>query len=415
VRQYTIGFLVALACSVVWASPAVAGGLYVSEFATSDMGAAGSGILAGGSKSGAAFANPASATLVDSHSLHMGLAPGVAVVKFDQDDDPRNGGNNGGNQGGFVPLLSTAYVHKLSDRLRLNAGIFSISGAALDPKSDWVGRNEVTNISLFTLSFVTTASVRVTDWLSIGGGPAVTYATLDWKLKTPQGPGPFGIEEDLKLDDLDDWGVGGLVGVLIQPHEDVRLGIVYQSKTDLTLKGDTKTSGPLIGSVDTKVNLDLPHALRGDVRWQALDDVAFSFGGGWENWGNLEDTRVRLGGFDNEIRLGLKDTYKLRGGIHYQLNEKTMLQTGVSFDSSALRTQDRTAALPIDKQWRWGIGGTYDWSERTTIGYAFQWVNLGDGKLDSNNIKGKYKSNDIFFFVVTLNLSKLPWDGMASF
>jgi long-chain fatty acid transport protein len=396
-----------------WASPALAGGLYVSEFATSDMGAAGSGMLAGGSGPGAAVANPATMTLLDSHQLHMGLAPGASVVRFDQDSDTPVAGNNGGDQGGFIPLLSTGYVHKLSDRLRLGFGAFSISGAALDPKSDWAGRNQVTNIQLFSVSFIPTVGVRLTDWLSVGAGPFITYATLDWKLKAPL-PGPGGNEGDVKLDDMDDWGVAGIVGLMIEPTDDIRVGIVYQSKTKLTLSGDADLPGAL-GSVNTKLRLPLPHAIRADVRWQALNDLGFSFGGGWENWDELEDTRLSLGDARSTIRLGFKDTYKLRAGIHYQLADKWMVQTGLSFDSSALRTADRTPALPIDKQWRWGIGGTYAWGEGKKVGYAFQYTNLGDAKIENAALKGKYKNNEIFFFVMTLNFETLPWEGMGTF
>ena len=409
--------LLALAAATLtlagWVQPAAAGGLYVSEFATSDMGAAGSGVLAGGAPgSGATTLNPAVMTLLDSHQLHLGMAPGVSIVKFDQDSDTPVAGNNGGDQGGFIPLVSSAYVHKLSDRLRLGFGAFSISGAALDPKSDWAGRNQATNIQLFTLTFGPTMAVRVTDWLSIGGGPAITYATLDWKLKAPL-PGPGNLEGDVKLDDLDDWGVGGVVGLLIQPIDEVRLGIVYQSKTNLRLSGNTKLPASL--SANTKLDLDLPHAIRSDIWWQAMDDLAFSFGGAWENWSDLEKTKLQLGPIQSQVRLGFKDTYKLRGGIHYHLNDKWMLQTGVSFDSSALRTQDRTPALPIDKQWRWGIGGIHKWSENTTMGYAFQYTNLGENKVNNAALKGKYKDNEILFFVMTVNFAKLPWDGMGTF
>lgn len=392
-------------------TPVFAGGLYVSEFATPDMAAAGSGALVTGSGGASALRNPALMTGLDSHQLHLGLAPGASVVKFDQDSDTPVAGNNGGNQGGFIPLLSAGYVHKLSDRVRLGLGTFSISGASLDPKSDWAGRNQVTKIQLFTLSFLPTVGVRITDWLSVGGGPAITFATLDWKLSVPdQSPlAPPGAENDVKLDDLDDWGVGGIVGLLIEPMDDVRVGLVYQSKTKLTLSGDVN------GAANVKLRLPLPHAVRADVRWQALDHLAFSFGGAWEDWSELEDTRLNLGPVQSTVRLGFKDTYKLRGGIHYQLDEKTLLQTGVSFDSSALRTADRTPALPIDKQWRWGVGGTYKWSDATTIGYGFQYANLGESKIENAALKGKFKNNEIFFFVMTLNFEKLPWDGMGTF
>ena len=135
-------------------SPAGAGGLCVSGFATSDMSAAGSGILARGGDAASAFANPSTMTRLDSHQLNLGLAPGASIVKFDQDSGTPVAGNNGGNQGGLIPLVGGAYVHKISDRFRAGLGLFSISGASLDPKSDWAGRNQVTNIRLFSPSII---------------------------------------------------------------------------------------------------------------------------------------------------------------------------------------------------------------------------------------------------------------------
>ncbi len=417
-QSILLALVVPVSLQIALAFPAAAGGLYVSEFATVDMGAAGSGKLARGEDASAAIGNPATMTLLDSHQLNMGLAPGASLVRFDQDSDSLNSAsNNGGNQGGLIPLLSTSYVHKISDRWRAGLGIFSISGAALDPKSDWAGRNQVTNIQLFTLSFIPTVAVRLTDWLSVGGGPAITYATLDWKLKPPL---PLGGEGDLKLDGLDDWQVSGLVGVLLEPNDRFRLGFVYQSKTDFTLSGDAKFAAGA-NPVESKLDLPLPHAFRADAIWQATENLALSFGGAFENWSDLSDTNLVLGGLASDVHLGFKDTWKLRGGIHYRLNDKWMVQTGLSYDSSALNTSDRTAALPIDEQWRWGIGGTYDWSESTTIGFGFQYLNLGESKINTNNpvsmngLKGKYKNNEIFFFMLNLNFATLPWDGKASF
>ncbi len=411
-RQSTfLASAIALIGQLAWVPPVAAGGLYVSEFATSDMGAAGAGALARGEDAASAVANPSTMTRLDSHQLNLGLAPGASIVKFDKDTGT---GNNGGNQGGLIPLVGGAYVHKISDRFRAGLGLFSISGAALDPKSDWAGRNQVTDIQLFTLTIIPTVAVRLTDWLSVGAGPAVTYATLDWKLKVGP-PGPTQL--DVKLDDLDDWAVAAFVGVLIEPSDEFRVGLVYQSETNLKLSGDVKVRGPgsLGPSLDVKLELPLAHAFRADAIWQATDDLAFSFGGAFENWSNLEDTDLDLGPVESEVHLGFKDTWKLRGGVHYQLNERWMVQTGLSYDSSALNTSDRTAALPVDEQWRWGIGGTYAWSDSTTIGFGFQYLNLGKGKIDNAALKGDYKDNEILFFMLNFNFAQLPWDGMATF
>ncbi len=392
------------------ALPAFAGGLYVGEFATPDMGAAGAGSLARAGDASTVLMNPAGMTYLDSHQLNAGIAPGYGYVRFDQDSDsPNIASNNGGNQSGLIPLLGSSYVHKVSDRFRAGLGIFSISGAALDPKSDWAGQGQVQNISLFTLSFVPTVAVKVTDWLSIGAGPFITYATLDWKLNALT-PGAGSI----KFDDLDDWGTAAFVGVMLEPHESLRVGMTYQSETKLTLSGRTKIPAAL-GNPNTKVKLPLAPAWRMDLWWDATDDLAFSAGWAYEQWSDLSNTAIDLGPGETRVHLGFKDTWKLRGGVHYQLNEEWMVQTGLSYDSSALNTSDRTAALPIDEQWRWGVGAMYDWTEHTTISFAFQYVNMGRSNVDIGNLKGNYKDNDLFFFMLNFNFAKLPWDGVATF
>jgi long-chain fatty acid transport protein len=409
VRAIVVATIVALlGCAL----PAGAGGLYVAEFATPSMNTAGAGAAAWANDASTALHNPAGMTRLDSHQINMGLAPGAAQVKFDQDSDTPVAGNNGGNQGGLIPLLGSSYVHKISERTRFGLGIFSVSGASLDPNSDWAGRNGLTDIQLFTLTFLPSVSVRATDWLSIGGGPSVTYGTLDWKLKAPL-PLPPGAEGDVKLDDLDDWAVAPYVGALITPIEELRIGIVYQGETKLKLSGDTNLPNGV--SANTRLQLPLAEAVRVDVYWQATDELALVVGGAWEHWDEANTVPLRLGPISAQVPLGMKDTWKLKWGAHYQLNETWLLQTGLSYDSSALNTSDRIQALPIDEQWRWGVGATHDWSEDTRVAFGFEYLHLGQGKIENGTLKGDFKRNHIFFFMVNLNFAKLPWDGMASF
>ena len=49
---------------------------------------------------------------------------------------------------------------------------------------------------------------------------------------------------------------------------------------------------------------------------------------------------------------GFRDTYKFGVGMNYRCNEKLLLQTGFTFDTSALKNRDRIASLPIDQQFR---------------------------------------------------------------
>ena len=141
-----------------------------------------------------------------------------------------------------------SYVHKLSDRWRLGMSLLSFAGAGLDPSNDWAGRNEMTKVELFTLSFAPMAAFRVTDWLSVGGGPLISYGRLDMTVRLPSQVPP-GTEPNLKLDDLDDWAVTGMASVLIEPCADLRFGVVYQGE-GASVRVEPKPSGAALELTD---------------------------------------------------------------------------------------------------------------------------------------------------------------------
>ena len=113
------------------AGPSLAGGLYVPTFGGPSQGTASAGANAIAWDASTAYTNPAGMTRLDDHQTLMGLDPGFGTVKFDADDDTPSGGGDGGQQGGFLPISSSSYVHKLSDRWRLGMSLLSVSGAAI--------------------------------------------------------------------------------------------------------------------------------------------------------------------------------------------------------------------------------------------------------------------------------------------
>ncbi len=115
---------------------AFAGGLYLSEFGTPSMGVAGAGAQAVASDASTAWHNAAGMTRLDGKQLMLSGGAFYADIKFDKDSDTPIDGGNGGDAGGFGPLLGQFYVHSLTDRLKLGASIFSITGALLDYDDD---------------------------------------------------------------------------------------------------------------------------------------------------------------------------------------------------------------------------------------------------------------------------------------
>jgi long-chain fatty acid transport protein len=395
---------VVVACALGLAAPAWAGGLYLNEFGTSSMGVAGAGAEARAEDASTSWHNPAGMSRLDDHHLMSGMAPGFTQIEFDPDSDTPRGGSDGGDQGGFVPVMSAHYVHRLTDRVSFGASLFSMSGAALDPGSNWAGRNDVTEISLLTLTALGTASLRLTDWLYVGGGAGATYGTLDFDLKAP-----ILNEPKIRIDNADDFAPTVMAGVLIVPLDNLRIGATYVSPTELDLEGDRKL--PIGASASLGLEMDLAQMVHAGVVWDATDRLRLLLSAGWEDWSALKDVPVSAELGSAALPTGWYDTWKLGGGVEYRLLDDWLVQLGVMYDSSPVDTSDRIASLPVDEQLRVAGGVVHDLNEALELGFSFVWADLGKARLDNAFVKGNYRPNQMFLFGVTLNWKKLFWSG----
>jgi long-chain fatty acid transport protein len=391
-----------------------AGGIYLSSFGDPSMGNASAGANAIANDASTAHTNPAGMTRLDDHGALMGLAPGFSTAKFSADGNTPSGGGDGGDQGGFIPISGSSYVHKLSERWRLGMSLLSISGAALDPKDDWAGRFEMSEITLFSLTFMPTVAVRLTDWLSIGAGAAVTYGEFDMQVRVTR-PGPAGGEPTIWLKELDDWAAAPVVSVLVDPTPELRFGLVYMGETEFNLDGKIKIPAGLGSSPALELELPLARAVRASAYWDATDEIGLVMSSGWEDWSTAKSLPVSASMGSAAVPLKFRDTWYIGAGVNFKVNDKWTVQTGFRYDSSALKDGDRTTALPVDRVWTLGIGGLYDFSEKLKLGLAFSWSDLGNAPVNNATVSGKYSSNDVFLFNVSFNWKKLPWSGRGTF
>ncbi|MBW2715662.1 MAG: outer membrane protein transport protein [Deltaproteobacteria bacterium] len=387
-----------------------AGGLYLSSYGSPDMGTASAGAQALAMDASTAFLNPAGMTRLEDHQFLGGLAPGFATNKFKADQQTPSGGGDGGDQGGFIPVMSASYVHKLSDDVGLGLSLISLAGAALSPNDDWAGRFQMTEVSLLTLTIAPTVGFRVTDWLSIGAGAFISYARFEQDLRVAL---PLR-EPTAQLQEMTDWDATGIVSALIEPCEGLRFGVMFQGETEFKLDGNTNI--PPLASSSLDLELPLARAVRNSIYWDATDDLALMMTGGWEDWSAAKSIPLSASGAATTVNLPLnfRDTWYIGAGGHYKVSDKLTLQTGFRYDSSALKDKDRTVFLPVDRTLTVGVGALYDYSDTMKIGFALTWANLGTAPVNNASVKGKYTRNELFLFGVTLNWKKLPWSGRGT-
>jgi long-chain fatty acid transport protein len=372
-----VPLLASLASEFLLVGSAAAGGLYANSLSTTSQGNAGAGRDAWVPDASATLHNPASMTRLTNHGFASGLSLVAGNVRFDPDSNSPSGTASGGNQVGVAPLASFSYVHRLSDRVRLGLSFFSISGSALDPENDWAGLFELRKLSLWTISSSPTAAIRVTDWLSIGGGPIASYGVLNWNLKA-ECPPASGTERNVRIDQLNDWEAAGL-----SPGLDSEL--------------------PMAQFVEVSAYC------------QATERLALLGTFNWEDWGVANELSITLASNTVDVTTGFNDTHKIGLGANHRMNDRWLMQTGVMYDTSALRNKDRSPALPVDEQIRFSLGAQHELNDAVTPGMSLTYVGLGAAEVRNPTVRGDYKNNDLFIFDMTLAFKRLPWSGKLGF
>ncbi len=382
-------------------SSAGAGGLYLNEFATPSMGVAGAGqeAYASDASTNFAFHNPAGMTRLDGHQVSLGAGVLQGDTKFDADASTPFAGGNGGDQAGWAPLLGSHGVFSVTDELKVGMSVFSISGAALDPNDGWSGRYQLQGIEILTLTANPSVAYRVNDWLSLGAGAMVMYADLDYKLAAP--PGGVG-----RVDvDGDDWVFGYNFGAMLELSPGTRVGAIYVSEMEPDFSGDLDVNfggGPGF-STNSNVQFTFPQLVRVGVYHELNGQWALLGSAGWEDWSEFDELLVSTSAGSQSVPTEWNDTYHFSGGVHYRPTEDWLLQAGVTYDTSPVSDGNRTADLPIDRQIRYAIGAQHQWSDRMTVGGAFEYIDLGDARIDNPAVlQGEYEENRIFMISVNL-------------
>jgi long-chain fatty acid transport protein len=362
------------------------------------MGTANAGSGAVANDSSIAWHNPAGMTRLS--GTHAQGTAGLVIgnVKFDADSNTPVPGGDGGNAAiNPAPVLNGTVVHSLTEKLKVGFALGSIVGAGLDYGNNWAGRQQATKTKLLTLTGIPSVAYKQ-HWLSVGVGLTINYGKLDtFKLKAPN-PAQSTVEID-----GDDFEFGFVGGVLVEFSDQTRLSVKYLSETKYNFDGDIKISGGAGGGFAANSDLEIVFPQMVAVHfYHALNDqFAIVAQADWEDWSAFKEVPLSVStGGSGAIPRNWNDTYKLGGGIHYRPSKPWLLRTGFAWDSSPVDSKDRTADMPADRQLRFAAGAQYQWSDRLNVGGNFVFLDAGNAKINSRNLKGDYKSNEVYFFAL---------------
>ena len=402
------------------ASSTQAGGLYLYELGTPDVGTAAAGWAARAQDAATVFTNPAGMTRLEKSELLAGGQPVYLHAEFSPDSNTTTTGSDG-DASTWLPAGGLYYVHNLMPKLKIGVSAVGYFGLGLDYEDDWVGRYYVQDVKLQAVGVQPALAYRVTDWLSVGAGVVALYGVLEEKVAV-NNIGPNESDGKLEIEDSDlTYQVN--LGVLVEPRKGTRFGLNFLSEGDLEFKDkpDFSNLGPGLetllranGLLDAEIKIDftMPRSLMFSAYHELSDSLAVMGNLGWQDWSEFGKVGIAVTSEDTSsltIDRNYKDTWHVAFGARYRVAQPWLLTAGVSYDSSMMDDKDRTPDLPLGETWRFGLGARYDWSQNLAfgVGYTFLWS--GDLDMDVNRgplagrVSGTYENTSMNFINLYLN------------
>lgn len=420
-RSLTLAVVVvAVILALVGASEA--GGLFLTEIGTNEVGLAGAGWAARAQDASTLFRNPAGMSFLDGNSQAMfGAQLLYGDIKF------TNGGSsgflgtgNGGNPVDVFPSASGFYSRNIGHDFAVGFGVFSNFGLGLKyTGGDWVGRYYAQESMLAGVSFVPSASYRINDKISIGGGLNIMVAQL--KYITAINQGPLQGDGSIRLQDVTA-GVGGIFGVMIEPMKGTRFGVTYYSPVKLDFGSTpsynnlgTVTTGVLnaAGLIGNRIDLGItvPQHVIVSAYHELTDRLALMADVGWENWSQFGKVDVSISetGTSATTNIPYNDTVHVGFGGRYKLNPDWLVNSGFAYDSSMVDDQHRSVALPVGSTYKFGLGAEWQATEKYNIGMNYELTWIGDMPVNQQavlpgpvasrgTVSGGFNNSSIHFF-----------------
>lgn len=414
-----IGALAAVIIAVAGSHSAHAQGIYLPSIGPTNQSFGGAATAAPIDSAGALYWNPATLSGLKSSEMAFGLG----IVSPHAQLSSTVGGVSGAtdSDAGVIPVPTIGWVQKSNDSaLTYGIGIFGVGGFGLNYPGDATnpilapqsagGMGRVYS-SAEIYQVVPTASLALSDQLSIGIAPVVTLAkiSLDPLFLAPPVGGSYGPGTGTKYS----WGAGVQAGIYYITDSDWHLGASIKSPQwmeSFQYHSQTAAGVPF----DAKFGFDMPltfslgTAYTGFDRWTIATDLRYL------DWSNTKGFDQQGYGPNFAVNgLGWRSTWAVSVGSQYELTDRLTLRSGWQYMQNPIphgQTMFNVPSALIIQNWA-SLGAGYKLRSNVTANIAYSRgleqqhdgpVVLPAGVVPGSVVRSKV-SADMFTFGVTVS------------
>ena len=270
------------------------------------------------------------------------------------------------------------YIQPISAEWTAMLSVNAPYGLITEWPSGWVGNGIATYSELQAIYATPSVAYRVNEKLALSGGFNIVSADAQLSSITNLG---VNVEKTLTGDDL---GYGYTASCHYQALDDWAVGIRYQSRVELTLKGNITLGPPANVGGSGSVDLTIPSTVNFGISNTSIKDLTIGVDCIWTEWSTYDRLAIRTGGGTTTIPKNWDNVWSIRVGGEYALGESWALRAGYVWDQSPVPDSTRAPEMPgSDRQmvmaglgWKWkhigiDVAYSYLWAERVDMGTIY--------------------------------------------
>jgi long-chain fatty acid transport protein len=384
------------------------GGYYFTESGIVAAGRAGAWV-AGADTQFAQYHNPAGLVRVEAPTISLGLSGVQQEVTFTRLDGAGAPLPPAENQDPAFSIPQLGFATPLGKDWALAVGFTSPFAPSYGYDPDGAQRYSVIDTTIWQFAVGPSVAWRPVPWLAVGAGVGVQALRVDYDVTvTTSGQDDEGRDNpagDVRAvartwDTAEPWWN---VGVLVEPHERVSIGLALTPPVGFLARGDGAldfTGHVLEPNLDQTVwpdddialAVDLPVLARLGVAVRPHPTVEVELTGVYEAWSTLSDLQIseidvtvtseRFGLAEDvpptlDIPSDFRDVWGLRLGGEWRVHPQLEVRGGVLYDSGALSPAELSVSL-VDPWKVQGAVGASVWllDERLRIDGMATYVHL---------------------------------------
>jgi long-chain fatty acid transport protein len=257
-----------------------------------------------------------------------------------------------------------------------------------------------------TVSLNPTIAVEISPGLSVAAG--IDYMGALSKAEVMLNQSSLGHSDARQEMEALGFGWGYNLGLLYFLNEKVSLGFAYRSEIKVDQSGDTTINNiapalqPLFGGSSFETDLDttsvFPRIISFGMAYRPSESLTVAIDAEWVGWSSFDETvfdyenEVPAAMFtDRTIPLDWNDSWIIKAGTDYRINEKYSLRAGYAFVETPVPDSTLTPGNPDSDQHNFSIGFGYS-KESWTYDLFYNAAFYEDRSVNNSIFSGKYEN-----------------------